>query len=80
MSNVGLPVTLSVSGTAPARAYVDAARRLKGEEVAMTIDGERRRFIGKLFGRVTLNRSICSAVGALGSARNSRAAADPVVA
>src|SRR5436190_2648744 len=50
-SNVGLPVTLSDPAAAPARAYVDAARRLKGEEVAMTIHGERRRFIGKLFGR-----------------------------
>jgi len=44
-------VTLSDPATSPARAYMDAARRLKGEEVAMAIHGERRRFIGKLFGR-----------------------------
>jgi septum site-determining protein MinD len=50
-SNVGLPVTLSDPAAAPARAYVDAARRLKGDDVTMTVHAERRRFIDKLFGR-----------------------------
>jgi septum site-determining protein MinD len=50
-SNVGSPVTLSNPSSAPARAYVDAARRLKGENVPMTIHVGRRRLLGKLFGR-----------------------------
>jgi septum site-determining protein MinD len=50
-SNVGSPVTLCNGASAPARAYFDAASRLKGEDVAMTIHSERRRFFGKLFGR-----------------------------
>src|SRR5216110_1533847 len=35
-SNIGSPVTLSNTSSAPARAYMDAAKRLKGEPVAMT--------------------------------------------
>jgi septum site-determining protein MinD len=50
-SNLGSPVTLSDDRCAPSIAYFDAARRLKGEEVAMTIPGERRGFFGKFFGR-----------------------------
>jgi septum site-determining protein MinD len=50
-SNVGSPVTLSNPSSAPARAYIDAARRLKGENVPMTIHSGRRRLLGKLFGR-----------------------------
>jgi septum site-determining protein MinD len=50
-SNVGTPVTLASPTSAPARAYLDAARRLQGEEVPMTIPSERRRLIDKLFGR-----------------------------
>ena len=50
-SNVGAPVTLSNPVSAPARAYADAARRLRGETVPMTMPNERRGFIGKLFGR-----------------------------
>jgi septum site-determining protein MinD len=30
-SNVGAPVTLGSPGSAPAQAYLDAARRLKGQ-------------------------------------------------
>ena len=37
--------------SAPARAYVDAARRLQGETVALTVPTDRRGFFGKLFGR-----------------------------
>jgi septum site-determining protein MinD len=50
-SNLGTPVTLSNPTSAPARAYADAARRLRGEEVAMTVPGEKRGFFGKLLGR-----------------------------
>ena len=50
-SNVGSPVTLSNPNSAPARAYVDAARRLKGENVPMTIHSGRKRLLVKLFGR-----------------------------
>jgi septum site-determining protein MinD len=50
-SNLGQPVTLADPTSAPARAYVDAARRLMGEPVAMTIPSDRMRFIGKLFAR-----------------------------
>jgi len=50
-SNVGSPVTLNNPASAPARAYADAARRLCGETVAMSVPSDKRSFIGKLFGR-----------------------------
>src|SRR5919202_6973615 len=50
-SNLGQPVTLSNAASAPARAYRDAARRLMGETVPMTIPSDRLSFIGKLFAR-----------------------------
>ena len=50
-SNLGSPVTLSNALSAPARAYADAARRLKGETVAMAVPGDRKTLFGKLFGR-----------------------------
>jgi len=50
-SNIGSPVTLSNPKSAPARAYIDAARRLKGENVAITIHSGRKRLFVKLFGR-----------------------------
>jgi septum site-determining protein MinD len=50
-SNVGSPVTLAEGRSAPAVAYFDAARRLKGEELAVTVPGEKRGFLGKIFGR-----------------------------
>jgi septum site-determining protein MinD len=49
-SNVGYPVTLNNAASAPARAYYDAARRLKGEEVPMHVPEENRSFFNKLFG------------------------------
>jgi septum site-determining protein MinD len=49
-SNLGSPVTLSNKTSAPARAYIAAAKRLKGEEVEAAISGSRGLF-GKLFGR-----------------------------
>ncbi len=50
-SNVGSPVTLADSTSAPARAYFEAARRLKGEVLPITIPGEKRSLFGKIFGR-----------------------------
>src|SRR5467141_1150402 len=40
-SNIGSPVILSNAKSAPARAYNDAARRLRGETVPMTIPNAR---------------------------------------
>jgi len=50
-SNLGAPITLSNPASAPARAYLDAARRLCGEEIAMSIPTDRKRLLDKLFGR-----------------------------
>jgi septum site-determining protein MinD len=50
-SNVGSPVTLNNATSAPARAYVDAARRLRGENLAMSVPSDRKRLFDKLFGR-----------------------------
>ena len=50
-SNVGTPVTLNNAESAPARAYIDASRRLMGEEVAMTVPTERKGFMDRLLGR-----------------------------
>jgi septum site-determining protein MinD len=50
-SNLGTPVTLANNRSAPALAYHDAARRLAGETVPITIPGEKRSLFGKIFGR-----------------------------
>jgi len=50
-SNVGSPVTLNNPSSAPARAYFDAAKRLQGETVPMTIPVDKKGFLDKLFGR-----------------------------
>jgi septum site-determining protein MinD len=50
-SNVGSPVTLNNADSAPARAYVDAARRLMGETVTMTVPVERKGLMDRLLGR-----------------------------
>ncbi|HWF96150.1 MAG TPA: septum site-determining protein MinD [Xanthobacteraceae bacterium] len=50
-SNLGSPVTLSNVASAPARAYMAAARRLKGEDVPMTIPNDKKGLFDKLFGR-----------------------------
>lgn len=50
-SNIGAPVTLSNASSAPARAYSDAIRRLKGEKVPMTIPNDPRRLFDKVFRR-----------------------------
>jgi septum site-determining protein MinD len=50
-SNIGSPVTISSVASAPARAYLDASRRLKGGTVPMTIPSDRKGLLNKLFGR-----------------------------
>ena len=50
-SNLGAPVTVSNPGCAPARAYADAARRLKGEKLEMSIPADRKSLLDKLFRR-----------------------------
>jgi septum site-determining protein MinD len=52
-SNLGSPVTLANPGSAPARAYMEAARRLIGDKVAVTVPAstDRKTLFGKLFGR-----------------------------
>src|SRR5215831_6868958 len=50
-SNLGSPITLSNPASAPARAYLDASRRLMGESVPMNIPTDRKRLLHKLFGR-----------------------------
>src|SRR4029453_15410963 len=50
-SNLGSPITLNNAASAPARAYVDAARRLKGDDVPMSIPIDRKGLLDKIFGR-----------------------------
>src|SRR5215475_5103273 len=50
-SNLGAPVTINNTTSAPARAYLDAARRLKGDDVPMSIPSDRKGLFDKLFGR-----------------------------
>src|SRR6266849_4092434 len=50
-SNFGSPITISKPSSAIGRAYVDAARRLKGEVVEMTIPSDKKGLFNKLLGR-----------------------------
>ncbi|MDB5562371.1 MAG: cell division inhibitor MinD [Hyphomicrobiales bacterium] len=50
-SNVGSPVTLNEPTNAAARAYVDAAKRLLGQDVPLVLPVDKRRFFDRLFGR-----------------------------
>jgi septum site-determining protein MinD len=50
-SNIGAPVPLSNAESAPARAYRDAAGRLCGEIISMSIPTERKGLLTKIFGR-----------------------------
>ncbi|MFE0757951.1 septum site-determining protein MinD [Inquilinus sp. NPDC058860] len=50
-SNMGAPVTLNAPLSAPARAYADAAKRLKGEVLEMTVPSDKKGIFAKLFGR-----------------------------
>jgi septum site-determining protein MinD len=50
-SNLGAPVILSSAASAAARAYQAAARRLRGEDVPMSIPQDKKGLFDKLFGR-----------------------------
>jgi septum site-determining protein MinD len=50
-SNVGTPVTVNNAASAPSRAYFDAARRLCGETIPMTVPVERKGLMNRLLGR-----------------------------
>ncbi len=50
-SNVGAPVVLHAPESAPARAYLDAAKRLQGQTLPVSVPEERRGLMSKLFGR-----------------------------
>jgi septum site-determining protein MinD len=50
-SNLGTPVTLCATDSAPRRAYFDAARRLCGADIELTIPADKKGFFNKLFGR-----------------------------
>jgi septum site-determining protein MinD len=50
-SNVGSPVTLNNAASAPARAYMDAVRRLMGETVNMVVPAERKGLMNRLLRR-----------------------------
>src|ERR1700709_1022590 len=50
-SNVGSPVTLNNAASAPARAYIDAARRLLGQTIDMVVPAERKGLMTRLLGR-----------------------------
>jgi septum site-determining protein MinD len=50
-SNMGSPVTLNNAASAPARAYLAAAKRLRGETAALPDSSAKRGLFGKLFWR-----------------------------
>jgi septum site-determining protein MinD len=50
-SNLGTPVVLNNPASRAARAYLEAARRLMGEELNVTVPSEKRGLFNKLFGR-----------------------------
>ena len=76
-SNIGSPVTLANPHSAPARAYVDAARRLSGETVPITIPTDRSGLFGKLFGTEGCMSLFSLFQQAALCADRPRAAADP---
>ncbi|MCM2451760.1 septum site-determining protein MinD [Agrobacterium vitis] len=50
-SNIGAPVTLADAKSLPAQAYFEAARRLAGEEIPVSMPEEKRGLFGKIFAR-----------------------------
>ena len=50
-SNLGAPITICGRESAPSRAYFDAARRLAGEAVEMTIPTHKEGFFTKMWRR-----------------------------
>jgi septum site-determining protein MinD len=54
-SNLGCPIPLHNAASPAARAYVDAARRLLGEQIAIKEPSERRGFMSRWFGKLAAN-------------------------
>ena len=50
-SNIGSPVTLNEPASIAAKAYFDAARRLRGEKLDVLVPVERKGLMSRLFGR-----------------------------
>jgi septum site-determining protein MinD len=50
-SNLGAPITICGQQSAPSRAYFDAARRLAGETVQLTVPSDQKGLLNRLFGR-----------------------------
>jgi len=50
-SNLGSPVVLSSPRSAPALAYIEASRRLMGDNIPVSTHADRRSFLTKLLGR-----------------------------
>jgi septum site-determining protein MinD len=50
-SNVGSPITVHNAASAPARAYVDAAGRLRGDNIPMAVRNDRKSLFDKLLRR-----------------------------
>ena len=50
-SNLGAPVTIGNPNSPAAKAYFDAARRLRGETLVVKVPAQRRSFMSRLFGR-----------------------------
>ena len=50
-SNIGAPVTIAAKDSPPAKAYVDAANRLEGEDIPISIPSENSGLLTKIFGR-----------------------------
>ena len=50
-SNVGAPVTLGCPGSAPAQAYLGAARRLNGESTVIVASSDKPHLFHRLFTR-----------------------------
>ena len=69
-SNFGSPITISNPSSSLARAYVDAARRLKGEVVEMTIPSDRKGLFNKLLGRRASHQDRMKTCNAEAGARN----------
>jgi septum site-determining protein MinD len=53
-SNLGSPITLNNPNSGAAKAYFDAARRLRGEQFEVVVPAERVGLMGRLFGRRAL--------------------------
>src|SRR3984885_2605647 len=50
-SNLGSPITLNNPNSGAAKAYFDAARRLRGEQFEVVVPMQRKGFMGRIFGR-----------------------------